>query len=275
MLLHFSEGDPIMDLEYFSDEEYQRAFIDFGGVRDEIARLLCHSLGMNAGIILDIPAGHGYLSFEVAKRFKQSRVLGVGLPNDCTAYLRIRNQNEFSPFYDRVDFVACDATRLALPADSCDLIVNFLGLEDIMMTRGETGVLQTLSEFARVLRAGAILELTIAEYGDTPEEEIAKSVWESIGLNAVFQPANFYSDMLNELDFKLIKKRKMLYPKKMKANQAREEIEFACLNAPKIYKSFGVNSVSFDEIWSEFGSLIETHGMAYYPKLWILIFQKT
>ena len=133
-----------MNFEYFSDEEYQQAFVYFGGVRKEIARLLSRSLGMNKGIILDISAGHGYLSFEVAKLFRESWILGIGLPNDCVDYLRIRNQNNANPLYERIDFVASDATRLALSDGSCDLIVNFLGLEDIMMTRGEGGVFQTL-----------------------------------------------------------------------------------------------------------------------------------
>ena len=119
------------------------------------------------------------------------------------------------------------------------------------------------------------MALTIAEFGDSIEEEIAKSVWENIGLNAIFQPVTFYIDLMNELGLKLIDKRKIKYPKKMTIKQAKEEIAFACENAPKIFKSFGVQSVAFDETWSRFGSLIEAHGMAYWSTFWVLVFQKS
>jgi hypothetical protein len=60
----------------------------------------------------------------------------------------------------------------------------------------------------------------------------------------------------------------------MTPEQAREELEFACNEAPKIYAPFGVHAISSHDLWKQFGDRIEEHGMAYWSRLRVLVFRK-
>ena len=60
----------------------------------------------------------------------------------------------------------------------------------------------------------------------------------------------------------------------MTAAQTREELQFACEEAPRIFKEYTVSAVPFDKLWQKFGERIERYGMAYYSDLCILVGRK-
>ncbi|TFF67919.1 methyltransferase domain-containing protein [Candidatus Thorarchaeota archaeon] len=273
----FSDSSPlrvVMCFQYFTDEEYNRAFVEFGGVRQRIAEKLeeyCHGTGR----ILDAPAGHGYLGFAVAERLPGCRVVALGFQNDLDSYSRVRQQAQIPrSTFCRVQYLLGDGTQIPLQSDSCLAVVNFLGLEDVMMTRGLSGVRRMLSEFTRVADPHGLIQLAVVEYGDLPEERVAKQVWDAIGLNAVFLESAQYVQILDELGIDLVEEELIPLNKKMTPSQAREEIRFACTEAPRIFRRFGVTARPFTEIWREFGHRIETHGMAYWSRLRLLFFSQ-
>jgi len=264
-----------MALDFFSDAEYRNAFDHFGGIRKKIAETVHKACSGRAGTILDVPAGHGYLTAEVSLQFPSSRLLGVGLPSDVDTYVRLRESRVYPrEVWEGIEYLCCDAAQLSLSDDSIDLVVNFLGLEDIKMTRGEEGVVSALSEMCRVLEVTGILQVSFTEYGDLPEERIAHEVWRATGLNVEFAPRGWYVETLEELGMTVTQERVFTFPKKMTAMQAEEELRFACEMAPKIFASFGVSSVSFKELWAEFGDQITEHGMAYWSRIRVIILQK-
>jgi ubiquinone/menaquinone biosynthesis C-methylase UbiE len=259
--------------DYFTDEEYEAAFDCFGGIRSEIAMFVSRIHMGQVSTILDIPAGHGYHIAEFSKIYPMSRQIGIGLPSDVSSYIELRSSNEsYQHLFRNLEYLVCDATEIPLENVSCDLVVNFLGLEDIRMTLGEKGVRTTLSEMCRVLRDEGTLQISLAEYGDLEEERIAEEVWKTIGLDAVFFPREWYVDELQKLGMKPESESVFMYPKKMTAFQAAEELRFACDNAPKTFFNFGVTAINFEELWDRFGNRIENYGMAYWSRIRILLF---
>jgi len=265
----------IMSFEFFSDAEYRNAFDHFGGIRKRIAEMVHQACAGHAGTILDVPAGHGYLTAEFSLLFPSNRLIGVGLPSDVDTYVRLRESDVYpKEIWSGTEYLCCDAVRLSLLDGSCDLVVNFLGLEDIKMTRGEEGVVSALSEMCRVLKANGLLQVSFTEYGDLQEERIAQEVWRATGLNVEFAPREWYVETLEGLGMTVALEEVFTFPKKMTADQAEEELRFACEMAPKTFTSFGVSAVSFKELWSEFGDQIAEHGMAYWSRIRVIILRK-
>jgi ubiquinone/menaquinone biosynthesis C-methylase UbiE len=264
-----------MSLEFFSDEEYRNAFDHFGGIRKRIAEMVHQACGGRGGTILDVPAGHGYLMSEFSRLFPSSRLLGIGLPSDVDTFVRLSGSDVYPhEVWEDTEYLCCDAVQLSLLDNSCDLVVNFLGLEDIKMTRGEEGVVAALSEMCRVLQTNGLLQVSLTEYGDLPEERIAQDVWRATGLNVEFAPRSWYVEVLEGLGMTVTHEEVFTFPRKMTAKQAEEEMRFACEMAPKTFSSFGVSAVSFTELWSEFGDKIAEHGMAYWSRIRVIILRK-
>ncbi|KYK36196.1 MAG: class I SAM-dependent methyltransferase [Theionarchaea archaeon] len=265
-----------MKNKFMTDEEYEECFVDFWGIRSKIANYLT-AYGLTPGVrVLDVPAGHGFLSYEIA-RVVHGTVYAVGLLNDVNTFKKfVRSSKErFEKKYlDLITYCTADAAALPFLCETFDFVVNFLGLEDINMTRGETGVKKSLSEFQRVITPGGIVQVTLCLEGDEPDQIIAKEVMKYLGCNAIFYPKEFYVQELKKLGIEIIAEQWVHTHRKMTAAQAEEELRFACEETPKIFKEFDVHTVSFEELWQKVGERIETHGMAYYSDLLVLVGQK-
>ncbi|MFX1331351.1 MAG: class I SAM-dependent methyltransferase [Promethearchaeota archaeon] len=263
-----------VSFKYLTDLEYGEAFRKFGNIRKAIAELV-HSLTKgSADSILDIPAGHGYLTAEFAHLFPSSKFIALGLRNDLASYVALRESESFPlKIWTHVSYIASDALMIPFCNGAFDLVINFLGLEDIQMTRGIAGVQVALSEMARVLDEKGLLQISLVEYGDLPEEKIAKDVWAATGLNPIFETKDWYQQEIESLGLHLFKEKQFIFPKKMTPAQAKEEIEFACNVAPSVFSEFGVSAASFDDLWSKFEDRIEAHGMAYWSRIRVMLFK--
>ncbi len=101
--------------------------------------------------ILDVGAGTGFLSIELAQRCYPSRVIAVDLWPAATSRLRKKIDYFGVP---NVDILDCDAAALELADDSVDLIVSNLGINNFDNARD---VLRTCR---RVARPGAKMIVT-------------------------------------------------------------------------------------------------------------------
>ncbi|MFX0095606.1 MAG: class I SAM-dependent methyltransferase [Candidatus Hodarchaeota archaeon] len=266
-----------MKNEFMTDEEYKNCFVDFWGIRTKIVNLLS-AYRLQAGVrVLDVPAGHGFLSYEVAKVIHQGVIHAIGLQNDLETYQKFFHSPKSKAdqnFLKLITYHVMDATQLDFPSETVDFVVNFLGLEDINMTRGVEGVKKSLAEFVRVLKPKGIVQLTLCLEGDEPDQVIAQQVMDFIGFNAIFHPKEFYIRELENLGVEILAKNWFYTQRKMTATQAKEELEFACTETAKIFQDYNVRTISFEELWDKFGKQIEIHGMAYYSNLCVLIGQK-
>ena len=263
-----------MEFEYFSSEEYENAFVHFGDIRKRIASLVVSLCKTDSLMVLDFLAGHGYMGLEISRTSRSAKVVGFGLPNDVLTHLGLRKKLAQPELFSSTDYVCADGTSLPFLEGSFNLVVNFLGLEDLKMTKGKEEVEKALIDLSRLVSFGGFLQIGIVEYGETPEEQIAKDLWEAIGLGCTFLPVTYYREVLEGKGLRLLNSVVFLFPKKMTSEQAKEELEFACYEAPKIYAQFGVQAVSFQKIWNQFRDRIKEHGMAYWSRIRVLVFRK-
>jgi len=265
----------ILSLQYFTNREYERAFFEFGNIRGKIADKMKQLSSLEGGTILEFLSGHGLLSAEMAIRFPKSRILGIGLSNDVETWKQLRNLMKYpQEIWSNFHYLLSNATRMPLKSSSCDMVVNFLGLEDLNMTSGWSGVKQAISEIDRITKRDALIQISLVEYGGTPEELLAKEIWNTIGLNAVFQNMEDYLQRFEEVNIHPIESLKFEHRRKMTAKQAREELRFACEEAPQIFSTFDVRAIKFDELWEKFGERIEECGVAYWPNIQVVILAK-
>ena len=268
-------GKFVLSFRYFTDKEYEQAFFEFGNVRGAIADKMRQLSSLEGGIALDFLSGHGLLSAEIATRFPKTRILGIGLNNDVETWKTVKESNRCPQrVWSNFHYLLSDATKVPLKSSSCDMVVNFLGLEDLHMTSGWTGVEQAVAEINRVTKSKALIQISLVEYGDFPEERIAKEVWNTIGLNAVFLEKEDYSRSFEKVNIHPVEEFEYTLRRKMTVKQAKEELRFACEEAPRIFSSFRVEAISFDDLWDKFGERIEADGLAYWSKIRILIYSR-
>ncbi len=265
----------MLSFQYFSDREYEKAFFEFGNIRSEIVDRIRQLSSDDEITILDLLSGHGLLSAEAALRFPKARIFGIGLNNDVESWKRVRESDKYSQkTWSKFHYLLSDATRIPLKSASCDMVVNFLGLEDLHMTSGLKGVEQAVKEINRITKNNALIQISMVEYGDFPEEKIAQEIWNTIGLNAVFLESEDYLRMFEKVRIHPIEDFRLTLGKKMTAKQAKEELSFACEEAPRIFSNFGVKAIEFDELWEKFGERIETHGVAYWSQIRVIVLSK-
>ncbi len=258
---------------YLSDSEYENYFPELSGLRDRIARDL--PIPPHAEI-LDLATGYGYFAVQLARLDPGIRVAGVDLSErDVREARKLVMKQELM---DRVRVLQMDVAALAFPSESFDLVVNFLGLEDIHMTKGKEGIERAFREAARVLKPQGTFCFTAMppEEMETEAQKIEVELF-SFLCRAIWLPISEYQKMLEGAGFSIIRQggreMKAYYTgKKLTASQAEREIRFACESVPRIY---GKETLSFDEVWKKFGSRIAEHGMGHYSKLIGFIAAKT
>jgi ubiquinone/menaquinone biosynthesis C-methylase UbiE len=257
-----------MKEEYVSAEEYPTYFSELSNLRSIIASDLPIEVSMR---ILDLGTGHGFFALQLARQEHSLRIVGIDIsPSDI---LRARKKLEGYDFEDRVKFIEMDAADMSFPSASFDMIVNFLGLEDVHMTTGRNGVQDTFLEVNRVLRPNGhfCFAAMPPDEMETEAQKIEVAVFSYI-CGAMWLDTGEYQEMLVRAGLKLAGRRSYYTGKKLSPEHARIEIRFACENVPKIY---GVSTASFEETWTKFGKDIEQHGMGHYSKVVLFVAQKT
>lgn len=257
-----------MSEHYVSDGEYPAYFEKLDGLRRRIADHLPLASGMR---VLDLATGSGYFALAVAERHRGIHMVGIDVAQMGVA--KAREKARCRGFAGGMKIVQMDASRMAFGNRRFDAVVNFLGLEDIHMTSGRDGVQRTFLEVSRVVKAGG----SFCFVAMPPEEMESEPQRLEVALysyicDATWLSAREYEQMLNAGSFLLVRKKKFYTGKKLTAEQAKEEIQFACENVPEIY---GIPTPSFENIWRKFGKGIEHYGLGHYSNVMLFSAQKS
>jgi hypothetical protein len=155
---------------------------------------------------------------------------------------------------------------------SFDLVVNFLGLEDIHMTRGRAGVTRTFREVSRILRADGFFCFVAMppERMDTEAQRTEVSLF-SFACGATWLRADEYRSLLLNAGLQPLRDKDFRTGRKLTPTQAKREIEYAIENVPRTY---GVAILPFATVWQELGDRIAQHGMGHYSKVVLFVAQK-
>ena len=121
------------------------------------------------------------------------------------------------------------------------MAVNFMGLDDVDMTRGDQGVRQAFHEVARVLRPRGYFCFTIIppEEAETPAQRLEAEVY-AHACGAKWLPAIRYQEYLRGAGFTLVKREALYTGKKLRADRGaprdpdrdREREEPRCRTPP-------------------------------------------
>jgi ubiquinone/menaquinone biosynthesis C-methylase UbiE len=258
-------------ITYLTDEEYENIFFDFCSLRNKIGMKLIKYGLLESENILDIAAGHGLLSIAIKKCGYNNNLVAIGLNNDMKSFGQLKKRNSSMK---NIQYIECFSSQLGFKNESFDCIINFLGLEDINMTSGERGVKETLLEISRIVKKEGIIEIAIQVEGKKPSSKIFWDLWEKTGLNCIFYSPEYYVSILESAGCFLIEQFSLKTYKKLTENQARQEIKFACEEAPKIFSEYGVEARPFQKVWEEFKPRIRKYGLGFWPEFNVLIFKK-
>jgi len=246
---------------FVSDEEYPTYFVKLEGMRDKVAA----ELGDLAGDVLDMATGSAYFAMALARKHPEIHVTAIDINGLGTARENV-NEKQLS---DRITLREMDASSLGFQSESFDHVVNFLGLEDIHMTRGRQGVKKAFKEAHRVLRPGGSFCFVAmpSDEAETPAQRNEIEVFSWI-CDAMWLTRAEYMGLISGSGLVYEDRKVFRTGKKLTVEQAKEEIAFACDNVPAIY---GRPARSFDEVWERFGDRIKEHGMGHYLRLELFV----
>ncbi len=248
-----------MNESFIADTEYPEYYANLNGLRKEIARLIPLPF---EGRILDVPTGSAYFAIAISLCENSANITGIDIA--FSDVVRARKEILRHTLTDRIEIMRMDATDMGFRAGSFDVVTNFMGLEDIHMTRGRAGIQSFFSEVARVLKTGGNFCFTVMapEEMETEAQMLETKVFD-YACGAKWLSLNDYEQLLKGTGLRLLEKRALYTGKKLTPEQARQEIKYACTNVPKVY---GVTTRTFDDVWSKFGLSIESHGLGHYSK---------
>lgn len=256
-----------MTEQYMSNKEYETHFEKLWGLRSKIAMDLPIKPGMYT---LDVATGEGLFAIEVAKRDSSLKIIGIDISRRAIQDARrnVRKQN----FQDRIEIAEMDAAKMRFQRGEFDMAINFTGLEEIHMTRGEEGVQETFLEVNRVLKPESHFCFVVMP----PEEMESMAQKTEVALFSYVCGATWLNGkkceaMLEKANFKSIWKRSYYTGMKFTPQQAWEEIRYTIKNVPKIY---GIDTPTFEDVWDRFGQDIEENGLGCYSKVVLMIVKK-
>jgi SAM-dependent methyltransferase len=252
---------------YLTDDEYKVYFETLGGMRSKVASELPVSPGM---CILDIATGYGYFAAEVARRNETLRVIAIDMVwSDVSRSIDIHDRQHLS---NRVKTAQMDAAQMAFRDASFDMAVNFLGFEDIHMTRGPEGVEKVFSEIGRVLKPKSHMcsVLMPPDMMETDPQRTEVALYSYL-CDATSLPMTRYEAMMGKAGFTVLSHKTFYTGKKLTPEQARTEIRFAVDHVPRL---FGRSTPTYEDIWAKFGPAIERHGVGQCSKTVLVVAQK-
>jgi len=246
---------------FVNDREYPTYFTTLGGLREKVAE----ALPFSQGSVLDVATGSAYFAAAVAKVRPRVKITAIDIGKLDTAKLVV----EKSGAAERVTLVNMDAAKMDFPPSSFDHAVNFLGLEDVHMTRGRKGVEDTFKEVHRVLKPGGTFSFTVmpSDRAETPAQALEVEVFSYI-CDATWLKEAEYVRIAESRGLVVQSKRVFKTGKKLTLEQARQEIAYAAENVPRLY---GRNARSFDDAWNRFNERIRQNGLGHYSRVELFV----
>ena len=249
---------------FVSDREYPTYFSTLNGLREKVVE----SLPFSQGNILDVATGSGYFAAALARLRPNARVTAIDIGKFDTAKIVV----EKSGVGDRVKFISMDATKMDFPANHFDHAVNFLGLEDIHMTRSRKGVEDTFKEVHRVIKPGGTFSFTVmpADKVETPAQALEIEVFSYI-CDATWLKEAEYRRIAESRGLVVQSLKVFKTGRKLTLGQARQEIEYATNNVPRL---FGCVTKSFENVWDTYKERIRLNGLGHYSRVELFITRK-
>jgi ubiquinone/menaquinone biosynthesis C-methylase UbiE len=251
------------------EESYvpEREYEDYASRLDSLRARVVAELPLEQRMrILDIATGSALFAIELAKRDPSLKIVAIDVSDKA---IRIADRHIRERWLDpNVTTMKMDATRLEFQGGSFGMAVNFMGLDDIDMTRGDQGVRQTFHEVARVLKPRGYFCFTIIppEEAETAAQKLETEVY-THACGAKWLPAIRYQEYLRGAGFTLVKREVLYTGKKLRPEQARLEIQAALEKA----RSHEVEALSFEEVWKKYGKEIEENGLGHASRVVLMI----
>lgn len=251
---------------YIAEKEYP----DYSSRLDGLRGRIVASLPLEARMkILDVATGSANFAIELAKKDPSLKIVAIDVSDSM---IRIADKSIRERWFDtNITTMKMDATRLEFPVSSFGIATNFMGFDDVAMTRGEQGVRKAFHEVARILKPRGYFCFTVIppEEAETPAQKLETEVY-THACGAKWFPAIRYQEYLRGAGFTLIKRENFYTGKKLRPEQARREIAAAIEDAEK----HGVEVIPLDEVWKKYGYEIEKNGLGHCSRVVLMMARK-
>lgn len=246
------------------DRAFELADIRFGNAR----RWVVEQINLKPDwTVLEIGYGQGYLTMEIASGLSTGKVVGIDLFHERMTSGVTRWIGERMEMGKRIALFASDSTKLPFRERSFDAVASFLALHDIKCTRGNEGVLATVSEVCRVVKKNRVVGIADNSFPcckPSGEQgrlfDAVKRYWGDL-LPSTKEISELMEDNgISQVRVLSYDPKESLLPK-----DAERELRLSV----DWMKPFGVE-VDFDSFWKEAGEVVKKQGRIF-PQVVLLL----
>lgn len=238
------------------DRAFERAYLRFGEAR----RWLVEQVNLGSHwLVLEIGYGQGYLTMELASALKTGKVVGIDLLGEESTIEVTRWLANQMGVKERMALVTSDSTKLPFK-ETFDTVVSFLALQDIRKTRGNEGVLATVTEACRIVKKDSTIAVADDSFPSCRPKGDQGILFDAIKYhwNSLLPSTE---EIIEHMERNGISKIKVLsydpeesLPPKDAERELRLSVEWM--------KPFGVN-VDFEGFWKEVSRIVKDQGRVF------------
>ncbi len=251
---------------FISDREYADYITGLGGLRGRVAALVPMEPRMR---VLDVATGSAQFAIELARLDPTLKITAIDVSDKAVRSAERKISERW--LEASVSPLRMDATRLDFQPSTFGLATNFMGLDDVHSTRGTNGVRQSIHEVARVLKPRGYFCFTAIppEESETAAQKLECEAY-SYACGLTWLPAIKYQEYLRGAGFTLIKRETFYTGKKLKAEQALQQLGSAIEKA----REHDVETLPLDEVWKRFGAEVTKNGLGHCSRAVLMVARK-
>jgi len=221
--------------------------------------------------VLDVLTGYANFLIQLVK-IKKIKIIGI---DNSDFILKVTNRKiRKEGLANLVELRKIDAREMPFSNNYFDVVVNYGGWGDVVLTCGKIGIRKIIKEMARVLKPKGKIVISFVLVGK-PRNKI-EAIDEKIQIYLYGRkrhyPKEYFINELKRNNIKII--RKIVFPFSQRRKNPTMTKKMLKEHQKEVNLEFGIKSRSYKQVWKRFGLFIEKYGYGFGRGIIVLIGQK-
>lgn len=221
--------------------------------------------------VLDVLTGYANFLIEL---IKIKKINATGIDNSGFIIKIAKKNIEKNNLSKFIEIKKADARKLPFLDSSFDIVVNYMGWGDVVLTCGKSGIKKIIKETVRVLKQNGkiIISFPFVGESDSKINVMDKKIQTYLYGRKRHYSKQFFLKELKNNKIKISNSKVFLYPNK----RICPEITKIILkhHQKEVRKEFGIKARSYEQVWKKFGNFIEKNGYGGEKGIVVLIGEK-
>ena len=222
--------------------------------------------------VLDVLTGYANFLILLTK-INKNRIIGI---DNSDFILREAKRNvKKEGLANLIVLKKVDARKMPFPNNYFDVVVNYGGWGDVVLTCGKIGIKKIIKEMTRILKPNGkvIVSFVLIEIPRNKIETIDEKLQIYLYGKKRHYPKEYFASELRRNKIKIISQKVFTFsPKRKGPDMTKKSLK---KHQKEVNLEFGIKSRSYEQIWKRFGPFIEKNGYGFGKGIMVLVGQKS